>query len=69
MIVVLTKLIKTIIMLKNILKIEGTHKLTKNEQKEINGGRVWCACNQVSLGWYSDAGTCMTACKKYVQEQ
>jgi hypothetical protein len=37
MIGVLTKLIKTIIMLKNILKLEGAQKLTKNEQKSIKG--------------------------------
>jgi hypothetical protein len=27
-------------MLKNILKLEGAQKLTKNEQKNINGGWV-----------------------------
>jgi hypothetical protein len=27
-------------MLKNILKLKGTQKLTKNEQKNINGGYV-----------------------------
>ncbi len=42
MIGVLTKLIKTIIMLKNILKLEGAQKLTKNEQKSINGGLTTC---------------------------
>jgi hypothetical protein len=36
----IAKLIKTTIMLKNILKLEGTQKLTKNEQKGINGGWV-----------------------------
>jgi hypothetical protein len=29
-------------MLKNILNIEGAQKLTKNEQKSINGGRMAC---------------------------
>jgi hypothetical protein len=38
MIEVLNKLIKNIIMLKNILKLEGAQKLSKNEQKNINGG-------------------------------
>jgi hypothetical protein len=37
MIGVLTKLIKTIIMLKNILKLEGAQELTKNEKKSIKG--------------------------------
>jgi hypothetical protein len=27
-------------MLKNILKLEGAQKLSKNEQKEINGGNI-----------------------------
>jgi hypothetical protein len=27
-------------MLKNILKLEGAQKLTKNEQKSINGGYI-----------------------------
>jgi hypothetical protein len=27
-------------MLKNILKIEGAQKLSKNEQKSINGGAI-----------------------------
>jgi hypothetical protein len=44
MIGVLTKLIKTIIMLKNILKLEGTQKLTKNEQKSVNGGKAPACC-------------------------
>jgi hypothetical protein len=46
MIGVLTKLMKTIIMLKNILKLEGTQKLTKNEQKSINGGANYCPPGQ-----------------------
>ena len=30
-------------MLKNILKLDGAQQLSKNEQKEINGGApVWC---------------------------
>jgi len=38
MIGVLINFLKTIIMLKNILKLEGAQKLTKKEQKKINGG-------------------------------
>ncbi|WP_189337072.1 hypothetical protein [Flavobacterium laiguense] len=30
-------------MLKNILNLEGAQKLTKNEQKSINGGRPYCS--------------------------
>ena len=34
-------------MLKNILKLEGAQKLTKNEQKSINGGAVaYCQRSQ-----------------------
>jgi hypothetical protein len=44
MIGVLTKLIKTIIMLKNILELEGAQKLTKNEQKSIKGGAAGRLC-------------------------
>jgi hypothetical protein len=29
-------------MLKNILKLEGVQKLTKNEQKTISGGLIQC---------------------------
>jgi hypothetical protein len=29
-------------MLKNILNLKGAQKLTKNEQKSINGGRMAC---------------------------
>jgi hypothetical protein len=36
-------------MLKNILKLEGAQKLSKNEQKSINGGTAvyteFCICN------------------------
>jgi hypothetical protein len=28
-------------MLKKVLKLEGAHKLAKNEQKSINGGVYW----------------------------
>jgi hypothetical protein len=48
MIEVLTKLIKTIIMLKNISKLEGAQKLTKNEQKKVVGG----ACHPLGLVGY-----------------
>jgi hypothetical protein len=40
MIGILTKFIKLYIMLKNILKLEGAQKLTKNEQKSIKGGNA-----------------------------
>ena len=32
-------------MLKNILKLDGAQQLSKNEQKEINGGKINCANN------------------------
>ena len=42
-------------MLKNILKLEGAQKLSKNEQKNIAGGApVWCGhiqCDGVPV-WY-----------------
>ena len=54
MIEVLTELIKAITMLKNILKLEGAQKLTKNEQKSINGGRVPLCC----LAWNPRTSYC-----------
>jgi hypothetical protein len=33
-------------MLKNILKLEGAQKLSKNEQKSINGGVSYCPLGQ-----------------------
>ncbi|MEO8515831.1 MAG: hypothetical protein ABI426_03760 [Flavobacterium sp.] len=44
MIEVVIKILKTIIMLKNILNLEGTQKLTKNEQKNIQGGMIPSGC-------------------------
>jgi hypothetical protein len=35
-------------MLKNILKLEGAQKLTKNEQKSINGGGN-CRCSPLGI--------------------
>jgi hypothetical protein len=35
---------KNHIMLKNILKLEGAQKLTRNEQKSINGGGCVILC-------------------------
>jgi hypothetical protein len=57
---VLTKLIKIIIMLKKILKLEGTQKLTKNEQKSINGGITEVCAKAISGGWaiYKGIGPC-----------
>jgi hypothetical protein len=55
MIGVLTKLLNLYIMLKNILKLEGAQKLSKNEQKSINGGLKDCidpmtnTCKYISL--------------------
>jgi hypothetical protein len=48
----ITKLIKTIIMLKNILKLKGAQKLSKNEQKSIKGGNVLCP-SSYPLGCFS----------------
>jgi hypothetical protein len=47
MIGILTKLIKTIAMLKNILKLEGAQELTRSEQKTISGGKIQCKVNGV----------------------
>jgi hypothetical protein len=53
-------------MLKNILNLEGAQKLTKNEQKSINGGapvycqRSQCDTNQAcSSGAYCEQKICM----------
>jgi hypothetical protein len=54
MIGVLTILIKTITMLKNILKLEGAKKLTAKEKKSINGGRPPLCC----LSWNPIARVC-----------
>ena len=46
-------------MLKNIMNLQGTHKLTRNEQKSINGGRL--ACDSMHLcpkGQCCVKGTC-----------
>jgi hypothetical protein len=67
MIGVLTKLSKTIIMLKNILNLEGAQKLTKNEQKSIKGanapgGAAWGRCPkgyQQCEAW----GACVPVCR------
>jgi hypothetical protein len=64
-------------MLKSILKLEGAQKLTKNEQKSINGG-IQCApypqCNgnEVSFykrnacGWYLYWTTTGSICMEYM---
>jgi hypothetical protein len=49
MIGILTKLMKTIIMLNNILKLEGAQKLTKNEQKSINGAGLRCYGSEIVI--------------------
>jgi hypothetical protein len=46
-------------MLKNILSLEGAQKLTKNEQKSINGGRLACdATHSCPAGQCCSKGTC-----------
>jgi hypothetical protein len=46
-------------MLKNILNLEGAQKLTKNEQKSINGGRIACdATHPCPTGQCCTKGTC-----------
>jgi hypothetical protein len=47
-------------MLKNILKLEGAQKLTKNEQKSINGGIACSAGGTCPKGSYcnDDLGIC-----------
>ena len=47
-------------MLKNILKLDGAQQLSKNEQKEINGGiPVGCAYQT----WFIPPPSSATACK------
>jgi hypothetical protein len=51
--------IKYYIMLKNILNLEGAQKLTKNEQKKINGGLCegqWIQCGMTQLDCTSEGG-------------
>lgn len=36
-------------MLKNILKLDGAQKLSKNEQKSINGGFIGCFNNSPNI--------------------
>jgi hypothetical protein len=45
-------------MVKNILKLEGAQKLTKVEQKEINGGMRPVACD-VNGTYTGNANTCL----------
>lgn len=42
---VIKQFLKQNIMLKNILKLNGAQQLSKNEQKEVNGG-ITVACAQ-----------------------
>ena len=49
-------------MLKNILNLEGAQKLSKNEQKEITGGKYYipdpmCVCGYVNWGTAQDPST------------
>ena len=47
-------------MLKNILNLEGAQKLTKNEQKSINGGKSYVpACAEG--GFLSSRESCPTS--------
>jgi hypothetical protein len=46
-------------MLKSILKLEGAQKLSKDEQKSINGGRIACdATHLCPTGQCCVKGTC-----------
>jgi hypothetical protein len=61
----INQILKTIIMLKNILKLEGAQKLTKGEQKSINGGNVKdnpFQCDQ----WNSAGITTYVKCRSYL---
>jgi hypothetical protein len=54
-------------MLKNILDLEGAQKLTKNEQKEVNGGRMAaglfaCSCNGQVLAYVDSVSDCLWTC-------
>jgi hypothetical protein len=53
-------------MLKNILKLDGTQKLTKDEQKTINGGLV---CNNDACIRQNGLNTCYrTKCNSIVYD-
>ncbi len=48
-------------MLKNILNLDGAQQLSKNEQKEINGGLRYvpepmCVCGHINYGVYNEGG-------------
>jgi hypothetical protein len=54
-------------MLKNILKLEGAQKLTKDEQREISGSKLPaadfpCYCNGSYAGQCSTVNCCISAC-------
>jgi len=43
----INKFLKTKIMLKNILNVDGAQQLSNNEQKEINGGlKIYRSCEE-----------------------
>jgi hypothetical protein len=49
-------------MLKNILNLKGALKLTKSEQKEINGGKTVVPpglCDEASGGFITDISNCL----------
>jgi len=61
----INQILKTIIMLKIILKLEGAQELTKNEQKSINGGTGpggSFACDQ----WNSAGITTYAQCRNFL---
>jgi hypothetical protein len=49
-------------MLKNILKLEGAQKLSKNEQKSINGGLRDCIDPQTGMCKYISL-SCANPCR------
>jgi hypothetical protein len=60
------RLLKTIIMLKSILKLDGAQILTKNKQKSINGGLV---CNNDACIIKNGLSTCYrTKCNGIVYD-
>jgi hypothetical protein len=52
-------------MLKNILNLDGAQQLSKNEQKEINGGRKACNNNLPNAGCGPNECCSVGICKPF----
>jgi hypothetical protein len=53
-------------MLKNILKLDGAQQLSKNEQKEVNGGKgchAYYDCSEKGEGYSWSSIACGCVCE------